>query len=66
MYIRHTDTALKDAIKFSFVQKLWMFSAHGLKFYGDFFVCPNIGPVINVTECATSELPGKAIFATYA
>ena len=66
MYIGNTNTALQDAIELRFVEKLRMLGSHWFKLDGDLFIGPNIGPVINVTECATSKLSRESVFATHA
>ena len=66
MYIRYTDTSLQDTIELRFIEKLRMLGAHWLKLNGYLFIGPNIGAVINVTECATSELSRESVFATHA
>ena len=50
----YTHSALQDAIKLGFVQKLRMFGPHRLKFDGHLFVGSNISSVVDIAKGTTS------------
>ena len=65
MHVGHTYSSLQNAVELGFIEQLGVFGPHRFQLDGDLLIGPDVGSMVNVSECTATKFATQSVFASY-